>query len=105
LSHPRKSAPDVRDRDGAADDECYVERVDHFFALPAFFGAAHQMVCDAVVAAKDCRRDEAEKFLRLCADGTGFIRLMIEGEEALHAEMAAAENFLVQVSTKLLKIV
>src|SRR6202043_3918426 len=53
LAHAGEGAADVRDSDGAADDEGDVEGVDDLFALPAFFTAAHEMVGDAVVAAQD----------------------------------------------------
>jgi hypothetical protein len=105
LSHPRKSAPDVRDGDGTADDEGHVESINDFIPLPAFFGAANEVIRDAVVAAKDRGSDESEKFLCFGADGAGFVGLMIESEESFHAEMAAAEDFLVEVGAKLLKVV
>src|SRR5713101_1136811 len=102
--HARKSAPYVRNGDGAADDERDVEGVNNLVALPTFFVAAHQMISDAVVAAEHGGRDEAQQFLGLGTEGAGFVGLMIESKEALHAEVAAAENFLVQVGARLLKI-
>ena len=53
------------------------------------------MIGDAIVAAEDGARDEAEKFFRFCAERAGFVGLMIEREEAFHTEMAAAEDFFV----------
>jgi hypothetical protein len=40
LAHAGEGATDVRDSDGAADDEGHVEGVDDLVALPAFFAAA-----------------------------------------------------------------
>jgi len=38
------------------------------------------------------------------AERAGFVSLTVESEEALHAKVAAAEDFLVQIGTKFLKI-
>src|SRR2546427_789035 len=90
--------------DGAADDQGNVERINHFFALPAFLAAANQMIGDAVVAAQHGGSHQPEQFFLLGAERAGFVGLVVESEEALDAEMAAAEDFLVQVSAKSLKI-
>ena len=50
----------MRNGDGAADDQGYVEGVNDLVALPAFLAAAHQVVGDAVVAAKHCGGNQAE---------------------------------------------
>ena len=50
------------------------------------------MVGDAVVAAEDGGSYQAEEFLGLGAERAGLVGLMIEGEEALDAEMAAGEG-------------
>jgi len=89
---------------GAANDQRYVEGVDHFFALPAFFAATDQVIGDAVVAAQNGGGDQAEQFFLLGAERAGFVGLVVESEEALNAEVAASEDFLVQVRAKLLKI-
>src|SRR5713226_8341181 len=104
LAHAGKGAPHVWNGDGAAYDQRYVQRVNHFFALPAFLAAADQVIGDAVVAAQHGGSHEPEQFFLLGAKRTGFVGLVIESEEALDAEVAAAEDFLVQVSAKLLKI-
>src|SRR2546422_2651873 len=104
FMHACKSAAYVRNGDGAADDERDVEGVNDLVTLPTFFAAAHQMIGDAVVAAEHCGGHEAQEFLGLGAERAGFVGLMIESEETLHAEMAAAENLLVQVGAKFLKI-
>src|SRR5207249_1573771 len=44
----------MRNGDGAADDQGYVEGVNDLVALPAFLAAAHQVVGDAVVAVLRC---------------------------------------------------
>src|ERR1700722_5182735 len=90
--------------DGAADDQSDVQGVDDLLAVPAFFAAADKVVGDAVVAAEDGGGDQTEKLLRFCAECAWLIRLMIEGEEAFHAEVAAIENFFVQVGANFLKV-
>jgi len=105
LTHARESPPDVRDSDRAADDQCDIECVNDFFTLPAFLPAANEMIRDAIVAAENGGRDEAHKFLRFRAEGAWLVGLMIESEEALHAEVAAIQDFLVQVGARFLKIV
>ena len=76
----------------------------HLFALPAFLAAAHQVISDTVIAAKHGRSHQAEELFGLGAKGTGFVGLMVERKEALHTQVAAAENLLVQVGAKFLKI-
>ena len=51
FAHSGESTADVRNGDRAADDEGYVQCVDHFVAVPAFFTAADEVVCNAVIAA------------------------------------------------------
>ncbi len=87
----------MRDGDGAADDQRDVEGVDNLVALPALFAATHEMVGDAIVAAQHGGGDQAEEFLGLGAERTGLVSLMVEREEALYAEVAAGEDFFVEV--------
>jgi hypothetical protein len=63
------------------------------------------MVSDAVVAAEHGGGDETEELLGLGAQRAGLVGLMIEGEEALDAEMAAAEDLFVEVGAKFLEVV
>src|SRR2546430_6709409 len=104
FAHAGKGTPHVRDGDRAANDQRHVERIDHFFALPAFFAAADQVIGDAVVAAQHRGGDQPEQFLALGTERAGFVGLVVESEEALDAEVTAAEEFLVQVGAKLLEI-
>src|SRR5258708_34688485 len=60
FAHARKGAPHVRNGDRAANDQRHVKRIDHFFALPAFFAAADQVISDAVIAAEHGRGYEPE---------------------------------------------
>src|ERR1700756_2307156 len=62
------------------------------------------MVGDAVVTAKHRGSDQSEQLLGLGAERAGLVGLVVQREEAFHAQVAAAENLLVQVSTKFLKI-
>src|SRR5713226_2177653 len=103
FAHAGEGAADVRDGDGAADDERDVKSVDDFVAVPAFFAAADKMVGDAIVAAKHGGGDKAEEFLGFGTERAGLVGLVVEGEEALDAEMGAGENFLVEVGAKFLE--
>src|SRR6266446_3923894 len=105
FAHAGEGAAHVRDGDGAADDEGHVEGVDDLVALPAFFAAAHEMVGDAIVAAQDGGGDQAEKLIGFGAESAGLVGLMVEREKALDAEVAAAEDFLVEVGAKFLEVV
>lgn len=104
FAHAGEGAADVGYVDGAPDDQGDVEGVDDFLALPALFAAADQMIGDAIVAAQDSGGDEAEEFFGFGVEGTGFVSLMVEGEEALHSEVAAVEDFFVEVGAKFLKV-
>jgi hypothetical protein len=94
----------MRDGNGAADDQSDVESVDDLFAVPAFFAAADDVIGDAVVAAENGGGDETEEFFRFRAEGAWLIGLVIESEETFHAEMAAIEDFFVQVGASFLKV-
>src|SRR5216684_3522794 len=94
----------MRNGNGTADDQSDIQRVNDFLALPAFFAAAGQVIGDAVIATQNGGGDESEQFLVLGAERTGFVSLMVESEEALDAEVAAAEDFLIQLGAKFLKI-
>src|SRR5229473_2635688 len=77
FAHAGEGAADVRDGDGATDDQCDVEGVDDLVALPAFFAAAHEMVGDAIVAAQDGGGYQAEEFLGFGAKRAGLVGLKI----------------------------
>src|SRR5260370_5103958 len=100
FAHARESAPHVRNGDGAANDQRDVERIDHFFTFPAFLAAADQVVSDAVIAAQHGGGDQPEQFFLLGAERAGFVSLVVESAEALAAEVAAAEDFFIEVSAK-----
>ena len=63
----------------------------------SLLAAPDDMVGDAVVAAQDERRDQAEQFLRLRRQGALFVGARVEGEEALDVEVARAEDALVHL--------
>jgi hypothetical protein len=63
------------------------------------------MVGDAIVAAQNGAGDQAEELLGLGAERAGLVGLMVEGKKALDAEMAAAEDFFIEVGTKFLEVV
>src|SRR5580693_2248257 len=49
FAHAGKGAAHMRNSNGAADDQSDVECLNHFFAVPAFFAAADQVIGDAIV--------------------------------------------------------
>ena len=65
LIHPRIRPAQVRDHDGAADDQAHGERFLELGRGHAAFGALDDVVADAVVAAQHQRGDEAEQFFSL----------------------------------------
>jgi hypothetical protein len=93
------------DGNGAAHDQGDVEGVDDLGAGPASLGALNDVVGNAVVAAEDGGGDEAEEFLGFSVEGTGFVSLVVQGEESLDAEVAAVEDFFIQVSAEFLEVV
>jgi hypothetical protein len=105
LPHSGKGAANVGDGDGASDDQGDVEGVDDFAAFPADFAAANKMIGDAIVAAEDHGGHEAEEFLGASVEGARFVGLVIQGEEALDAEVPAIEDFLVELGAKILKVI
>jgi hypothetical protein len=104
LPHSGEGPADVGDGNGASDDQGHVQGVNDFVAFPASFPAAHEVVGDAIVAAENHGSDKAKKFLSAGVERAWIVGLVVEGKEALDAEMPAAKDFLVQVGTKLLKI-
>jgi len=105
LSHSGEGAPDVGDGDGAADDQGDVEGVDDFAAFPPDFAAADEMIGDAVVAAENRGSDEAQEFLGAGIERAGIVRLVVEREEALHAEVPAIKDFLVELGARFMEFV
>src|SRR5260370_6087036 len=105
FAHAGEGAAHVWDSDGAADDEGDIEGVDDLFALPAFFAAAHEMVGDAIVAAENGGSDQAQKFLGLVPEGSRPLALFFLAHKTLDAEVAAAEDFFVEVGAKFLEVV
>ena len=71
FAHAGEGAADVRDGEGAADDEGDVEGVDDFVALPAFLAATHEMVGDAVVAGRTALATRPRSSLVLVPSGPG----------------------------------
>ncbi len=63
------------------------------------------MVGDAIIAAQHGGGDQAEEFFGFGAERAGLVGLMVEGEEALYAEVAATEDFFVEVGAKFLEVV
>jgi len=49
--------------------------------------------------------DQAEKFLGAGVERAGFVGLMVQGEEALDAEVPAIEDFLIELGARFVKIV
>src|SRR5260370_9324469 len=62
------------------------------------------MIGNAIVTAQNGRGDQSKQFFCLGAERARLVGLMVESKEALNAEVAATEDFLVQVGTKSLKV-
>src|SRR6266581_2227217 len=62
------------------------------------------MIGNAIVAAEDRGGDQSKQFFCLGAERARLVGLMVESKEALDAEVAASEDFLVQIGAKFLKV-
>ena len=78
-------------RNGPADDQCNIERIEKLVASYANVSALFDVISDAVVAAKHGRCHQAHQLFRLLVESAVFIRLRVKREEALDAEVIAAE--------------
>jgi hypothetical protein len=105
LPHSGKGAANVGDGDGTAYDQGDIQSVDYLSAAPANFAAANQVIGNAVIAAQDGGSDQAEELLGSGVERTGFVGLVIQSEEALDAEVAAIEDFVVEFGAGFLEIV
>src|ERR1700731_2218521 len=97
LPHSVKGPADVGNGDGAANDQGDVQGVNDFGAFPADFAAADEMVGDAIIAPENGGGDQAEKLLGAGVERAGLVGLVVEGKEALDAEVAAVEDFFVDL--------
>jgi len=61
------------------------------------------VVSDAVIAAQHRGGDQPEQFLGFGAERAGFVGLVVESEETLDAEVAAAEDFFVEARCEILE--
>jgi hypothetical protein len=75
FAHARKSTAYMRYHNRASHDQRNIQCVNNFRAFPANFGAAHDVVGDAVVASKYGRGNQAEQFLRVRRKRTRFVSL------------------------------
>src|SRR6476660_9704906 len=89
----------MRDRDRSANDESDVERVEKLLAIHADAHALFYVISDAVVAAQYGRGDQAHQLFRLLAERAVFVSLRVERKETLDAEVPAAEQLFVHLST------
>src|SRR5579862_6086412 len=104
FPHPRKRPPDMRDGNGTAHNERHIQSVNHFRASPALFGAAHQVIRDAIVAPKHCRRDQPQQLLGLRPERPRFIGLVVQRKEPLDPQMPTPQNLLIQIRPAPLKL-
>src|SRR5579862_8870535 len=104
FPHPRKRPPDMRDGNGTAHNERHIQSVNHFRASPALFGAAHQVIRDAIVAPKHCRRDQTQQLLGLRPERPRFIGLVVQRKEPLDPQMPTTQNLLIQIRPAPLKL-
>jgi hypothetical protein len=105
LPHSGKGTANVGDGDGTAYDQGNVQGVDYLSAAPANFTTANQVIGNAIIAAEDGGGDQAEELLGSGVERTGFVGLVIQSEEALDAEVAAIEDFVVEFGAGFLEIV
>ena len=71
FAHTRKGATRVGNGNGTTDDGRNVECVNDLLALPTLFGAADQVIGDAIVAANNSASDQAEQFFVFVPSGPG----------------------------------
>jgi hypothetical protein len=83
------AAAEVRDDDGAADDERDIEGFEELFIGDAAADALINVVGDAVITAEDHGGDQAKKFFGLLGQMSIFVAGAIETEETLHVEGGA----------------
>src|SRR6266699_509051 len=62
------------------------------------------MIGNAIVTAQNRRGDQSKQFFCLGAERARLVGLMVESKEALDAEVAASEDFLIQIGAKFLKV-
>jgi hypothetical protein len=94
-------AAQMRNHDGAADDEADAEHLEEFVAIDAGLAALRHVIRDAVVAAQHHRRDETEHLLGLHVERAALVSLRIEREEAPYDLIVLSENPLVHALAEL----
>src|SRR5712675_2465969 len=85
-------APEMRDYDGAANDEADRKRFEQLGACHALLGATREMIGHAIVAAKDKRGNEAEQLLGFHVERAGFVRARVERKKAVDDHVSFAKN-------------
>ena len=95
----------MRDGNGPSHYQRNVEGINDLFAGPAFFGRANEVVGDAIVAPENCGGHQTQELLGFATERTGFVGLVVKREEALDAEMAAAEDLFIEVGARALEVV
>ena len=89
----------MRNRDRSANHKSDVECVEKLLAIHANPDALLDVISDAVVAAQHGRRNQAHQLFRLLAKRAVFVGLRVEREETFDAEVPAAEQLFVHLST------
>src|SRR5689334_1197654 len=84
--------PQMWDDNRPADHQRHVERLHHFGFSDARTYALNQVVVDAIVAAQHHRGYQPEQFLRACVQRAVGIGGTVEVEEALDAQVVAAQD-------------
>jgi hypothetical protein len=82
----------VWNHDAPPHDQSHREDLEELLPRDALFVAADHVVGDAVVAAEDHRRHQAEHLLLLGAEGARFVGAGVEREEAVDGQIARAED-------------
>ncbi len=90
-------ATQMWNRDRASNHERDIERIEKLRPRYARADALFDVISDAIITAKHCGSDQAQKFLCAFVECAIFVSLRVEREESLDAEVIAAEQFFIHV--------
>src|SRR6266550_8461020 len=95
----------MRNCDRSADHQGYVEYIQEFFARHSAAGALFDVISDAIIATQDDRTAQAHQLLGFLIQRTVFVRLRIQREKSLDAEVIASQKFFVHLGAIMIKLV
>ena len=91
----------MRNDDRATNDETDRKALEDLGTGDSLLGAASEMICDAVIAPKHERSDEAEQLLGPDIESAGLVGAGVEGEEPVDDKVPFIENLDVQTRAEL----